>query len=139
MIKQRIVELLAEAAGKARESGKLPPVAVPEIIIEHPQNVEHGDYASSLPLKLARAAGISPLTIAETLVGLISPTPEIESATVAPPGFINFTLKDAWLTRQVDSILPAGEAYGNVQAHFQFEFEKTGERWRVVSHKKVKM
>jgi arginyl-tRNA synthetase len=126
MIKQRIIELLAAAAGKAQESGKLPPVAVPEITIEHPQNPAHGDYASSLPLKLARAIGASPLAIAETLVGLISPAPEVESVTVAPPGFINFTLKDAWLTRQVDSILPAGESYGNIDlgqaSRVQLEF-----------------
>ena len=126
MIKQRIIELLAAAAGKAQESGKLPSVAVPEITIEHPQNPAHGDYASSLPLKLARAIGTSPLAIAETLVGLISPAPEVESVTVAPPGFINFTLKDAWLTQQVDSILPAGESYGNIDlgqaSRVQLEF-----------------
>jgi len=126
MIKQRIIELLATAASKAQESGKLPSVAVPEITIEHPQNPAHGDYASSLPLKLARAIGTSPLAIAETLVGLISPAPEVESVTVAPPGFINFTLKDAWLTQQVDSILPAGESYGNIDlgqaSRVQLEF-----------------
>ncbi len=115
MIKQRIIELLAQAVGKAQESGKLPSVAVPEITIEHPQNPEHGDYASSLPLKLARATGTGPMAIAETLVGLIPPAPEVESVTVAPPGFINFTLKNDWLTQQVDSILPAGSSYGNVE------------------------
>jgi len=115
MIKQRIIELLAQAANKAQESGKLPSVAVPEITIEHPQNPEHGDYASSLPLKLARATGASPLAIAEDLVGLMPSAPEVETVTVAPPGFINFTLKDAWLMQQVDSILPAGESYGNIE------------------------
>jgi arginyl-tRNA synthetase len=114
MIKQRIIELLAQAADKAQKAGKLPSVAVPEITIEHPQNPAHGDYASSLPLKLGRAAGTSPMAIAEALVGFISPAPEIESVTVAPPGFINFTLKDAWLTRQVDAILSAGSSYGNI-------------------------
>jgi len=126
MIKQRIIELLAQAADKAQKSGKLPSVAVPEITIEHPQNPAHGDYASSLPLKLARATGASPLAIAETLVGLIPPAPEVETATVAPPGFINFTLKSDWLTRQVDAILPAGESYGNIDlgqaSRVQLEF-----------------
>jgi arginyl-tRNA synthetase len=115
MIRQRIIELLTQAANKAQESGKLPSVAIPEITIEHPQNPEHGDYASSLPLKLARATGTSPLTIAEELVGLMASAPEIESITVAPPGFINFTLKGDWLTKQVDSILQASESYGNIE------------------------
>jgi len=114
MLKQRLIELLAQAAGKAQESGKLPSVALPDIVIEHPQNPEHGDYASSFPLKLARATGVSPLVIAEDVAGLIPPSPEIESVAVAPPGFINITLKNDWLMRQVDSILVAGDAYGNI-------------------------
>jgi arginyl-tRNA synthetase len=126
MIRPRIIELLTQAANKAQESGKLPAVVLPEITIEHPQNPEHGDYASSLPLKLARATGVSPLAIAEDLVGLIVPAPEIESITLAPPGFINFTLNSDWLTKQVDSILRAGESYGNIDlgqgSRVQLEF-----------------
>ena len=126
MIKQRIIELLAQAASKAQESGKLPSVVVPEIIIEHPQKPEHGDYASSLPLKLARATGTSPMAIAEALVGFISPSPQVESVAVAPPGFINFTLKSGWLAGQVDAILTAGSAYGNIdlgkKSRVQLEF-----------------
>jgi arginyl-tRNA synthetase len=126
VIRQRLIELLTQAASKAQESGKLPLVTLPEITIEHPQNAEYGDYASSLPLKLARATGVSPLTIAEELVGLIASAPEIGSITVAPPGFINFTLKGDWLTRQVDSILEAGDSYGNIDlgrgSRVQLEF-----------------
>ena len=126
MIKQRIIELLAQAASQAQESGKLPSVALPEITVEHPQNPEHGDYASSFPLKLARATGVSPLKIAQDIVGLIAPNPEIEAITVAPPGFINFTLSNDWLTRQVGSILAAGDAYGNIDlgqgSRVQLEF-----------------
>jgi arginyl-tRNA synthetase len=114
MVRKRIIKLLAAAASKAQESGKLPLVAVPEITIEHPQNPEHGDYASSLPLKLGRATGTSPLAVAEALVGLIHSTSEVASVAVAPPGFINFTLKDAWLAQQVEAILSAGESYGNI-------------------------
>jgi arginyl-tRNA synthetase len=113
MIKQRIIELLKSATNKAQKSGKLPSVALPEITIEHPQNPEHGDYASSFPLKLARTIGVKPLTIAEDVAAFIKPTSEIESVTVAPPGFINFTLKNDWLTQQVDAIRTAGESYGN--------------------------
>jgi arginyl-tRNA synthetase len=114
MLKQKLIELMTQAAIAAQQAGKLPSVTLPEIIIEHPQNPEHGDYASSLPLKLARATGISPLTIASDIISFISPTPEIEQVAVAPPGFINFILKSDWLTSQIDSILKAGETYGNI-------------------------
>ena len=114
MIRRKLIELLTRAANEAQKSGKLPSVALPEITIEHPQNPEHGDYASSFPLKLARTIGINPLTIARDMAGFITPTPEIESITVAPPGFINFTLNNDWLTGQVDAILTAGASYGNI-------------------------
>ena len=32
----------------------------------------------------------------------------------APPGFINFTLKDDWLSRQVVSILESRDSYGTI-------------------------
>ncbi len=89
-------------------------MALPEAYIEHPQNPEHGDYASGFPLKLARAAGARPMTIAEDLIGLMVPGPEIESIVAAPPGFINFTLKSDWLVKQVDSILSDGDSYGSI-------------------------
>jgi len=126
MLKQRLIELITQAAIEAQHSGKLPSVTLPEVVIEHPQNTEHGDYASSLPLKLARATGISPLTIANDMASLIAPTPEIAQIVTAPPGFINFTLKSDWLTSQVDSILDAGDSFGNIElgedSRVQIEF-----------------
>jgi len=115
MLKQILIELLTQAAVEAQRLGKLPSVTLPEVVIEHPQNPEHGDYASSLPLKLARATSISPLTIANEIVSLIATTTEIDKTVVAPPGFINFTLKSDWLTSQVNSILEAGDSYGNIE------------------------
>ena len=126
MLKTKLAELLTQAVIEAQKSGKLPSVTLPEVIIEHPQNPEHGDYASSLPLKLARATGSNPLDIANDIAASIPPTPEIERAVVAPPGFINFTLSAEWLTGQVNSILEAGESYGNImigeEKRVQIEF-----------------
>jgi arginyl-tRNA synthetase len=89
-------------------------VALPEVYMEHPQNPEHGDYASGVAMKLARAAGDKPINIARDLIGLMEPAPEIGKIVAAPPGFINFTLKNSWLAEQIESILSAGESYGNI-------------------------
>jgi arginyl-tRNA synthetase len=115
MLKQTITDLLTRAIIEAQKAGKLPAVTLPEIIIERPQKPEHGDYACSISLKLARAVGIKPLAIANEIVGFIAPAPEIAAVTVAPPGFINFTLKNDWLVRQVDSVLASGSAFGNIE------------------------
>jgi len=114
MIKDKLVELLIQAVKEAQEQGKLPLVNLPSVTVERPQNAEHGDYASSLPLKLARVTSAKPLAIAENIAGSIVPGPEIDAVRVAPPGFINFTLKTDWLTAQVDSILQVGDAYGDI-------------------------
>jgi arginyl-tRNA synthetase len=114
MLKETLIDLLTQAATQAQQSGKLPSVALPPVTIERPQNPEHGDYASSFPLKLARSASTNPMEIARELVTLIPPTAEIESIVVAPPGFINFTLKDDWLMQQVDTILSEGDNFGNI-------------------------
>ena len=58
IIRRDIARLVSEAAQEARERGDLPAVALPDMEVERPQRPEHGDYASSLPLRLARAAGI---------------------------------------------------------------------------------
>jgi arginyl-tRNA synthetase len=114
LLKKRLVELLTQAVGEVQQQGKLPAVTLPEINVEHPQQPEHGDYASSLPLKLARSSGVDPLTIASEIAALMVATPEVGSVVVAPPGFINFSLKNNWLTDQVEAILAAGDTYGNI-------------------------
>jgi arginyl-tRNA synthetase len=113
MIRQKLIDMITKAASEAQKQGRLPSVVLPPVTVEHPQNPEHGDYASSLALKLARAISLKPLAIAEAIAGLIAAAPEVDTITVAPPGFINFTLKNEWLTSQVAEILKAGSAYGN--------------------------
>ncbi len=111
--RQQLVEVLIGAAGAAQKAGKIPAVTLPEVILERPQNADHGDYASSFPLKLARTARTNPMTIANDLVKSMSAATHIADIAVAPPGFINFTFKPAWLSWQVNSILALGEKVGN--------------------------
>jgi arginyl-tRNA synthetase len=106
---------LQQAVLKAQQEGALAAAALPEVLIEHPQNPEHGDFASGLPLKMARAMRMSPLAIAEKVSEHIVPPPQVDKVWVAPPGFINFTLREDWLSTEVESILTAGEMYGDVE------------------------
>ncbi len=126
MLKQKISELIAKAMAKAQKAGKLPAFDLPEIVIEHPQNPEHGDYSCSVSLKLTKIARMKPLDIAKDIVNFIPASPEIEKVDIAPPGFINFTLKKEWLAKQVDTILKSGNTYGGVNVgkgkRIQIEF-----------------
>jgi len=114
IIRRDIARLVSEAAQEARERGDLPAVALPDMEVERPQRPEHGDYASSLPLRLARAAGTNPLSLAESIARHIKPHDAVGEINVAAPGFINFRLSDLWLAEQVKAILAEGEAFGNL-------------------------
>ena len=114
MIRQELTELVAAAVRQAQAVGALPEMELPSSPPEHPQNPEHGDYASSLPLKLARGARMSPIAIAEVIRGSIAAHPAVQEVAIAPPGFVNFTLNQEWLSQQVEDILQAGERYGTV-------------------------
>ena len=113
MLKQKLTACLQQAVLEAQERDALPPATLPEVLIEHPQTAEHGDFASGLPLKLARAMKMSPMVIAERISEHMSPPAEIGKVLIASPGFINFILSDDWLSRQVQSILDAGESYAD--------------------------
>jgi len=115
MLQQELARCLQQAVLKAQQEGALASAALPEVLIEHPQNPEHGDFASGLPLRLARAMRMSPMAIAEKISEHIVPPPQIDKVWIAPPGFINFILREGWLSTEVESILAAGESYGDIE------------------------
>ena len=114
MVKQKITKLIQQAIRKAQRKGDLPSFTIPEIPLEHPKQVEHGDYATPLCLQLANLARMAPIKIANILVKYLPETDYLGGIEIAHPGYINFTLDDAWLARQVEAILAADGDYGNM-------------------------
>ena len=116
LVRDTIQEMVAAAINRARQEGALQLETMPDILVERPGNSEHGDFATSLPLRLARATRINPLKLAETLVEYIPSAAEVERVEVAPPGFINFYLNDGWIQQQVEVVRQSGGEYGRVEA-----------------------
>ena len=112
-LRNHIETLLRQGLADAQRDGLLPTTPVEELIIERPQNPDHGDFACSVPLKLAKPMRTRPMAIAEVLVSQVPPDGAVEKVWAAPPGFVNFSLDRSWLARQVDSIRGAGPDYGN--------------------------
>ena len=115
LVKDTIVKAVADALERAHRDGVLNVDTVPLIEVERPNNPDHGDFATNLPLRLARAARSNPLQLAEAIAARVETGPEIASVTSAPPGFINFRLSDHWLQEQVEVVRSAGEAFGAAQ------------------------
>ena len=112
---ETIQQLVAQALEAARKEGVLQLETIPEIQVERPGNSEHGDFATNLPLRLARATRINPLELAQSLAAHIATGDVIDRVEAAPPGFINFYLNESWLQQQVDTVRQAGSQFGNVE------------------------
>ena len=82
------------------------------IDVEVPANVEHGDYATSVPMRLARTLRKPPRDIANALKDQLDLRPPLAAAEVAGGGFVNVRLDVAWLRGQIDAILADGADYG---------------------------
>ncbi len=116
LVKDIIHNMVAAAIEQARAEGVLLLEAAPNIEIERPSNPSHGDFATNLPLQLARATLINPVKLAEMVVERIPGADELERVETSPPGFVNFYLHDSWIQQQVEAIRQAGPEFGNVDA-----------------------
>jgi arginyl-tRNA synthetase len=110
-IRDDIAGLVDAAARAAQAAGEIPAVVLPEPAVERPARPEHGDYASNLPLRLARSARQSPMQLAETIAKQMPSHAAIGEVSVAPPGFVNIRLADAWLAEQVNTVLSRGNDF----------------------------
>jgi arginyl-tRNA synthetase len=115
-IRDDIAELVDAAARAAQAAGEIPAVVLPEPAVERPARPEHGDYASNLPLRLARSARQSPMQLAETIAKHMPSHAAIGAVSVAQPGFVNIRLADAWLSEQVNTVLQRGEDFARSTA-----------------------
>ena len=108
-----INSLINDAIAKAKKDGLIPRGSDITFTVERPQNQEHGDFATNLPLRLARSLKMNPVAIGENILPFIDQTYEIASIWVQPPGFINFSLNDQWVQAQVDQVVRSVESFGN--------------------------
>lgn len=100
----------------AIERGALAGTAPEAIVLERPKNRDHGDYATSIALQLAKAAGKNPREVATLLQEEIAALPGVSKVDIAGPGFINITLDRADQAELVRSILTAESQYGTGQS-----------------------
>ncbi len=103
-----IQAVIAASFSRGEISGEVPAV----ITLERPKNRDHGDYATSIALQLAKAAGKNPREIATILQAAITSIAGVVKVDIAGPGFINITLDRASQAELVRTILTAGSKYG---------------------------
>ena len=112
---------VAEAILKALEiatNSKLLACAIPtKLTLERPKNREHGDYATSVALSLAKPANLQPRVIAQVIIDALTSNDLLRPAginkvEIAGPGFINITLETASQAAAVVKIISLGKNFG---------------------------
>ncbi|MBU1257845.1 MAG: arginine--tRNA ligase, partial [Alphaproteobacteria bacterium] len=82
------------------------------VTVEPPRDASHGDLATNAAMVLAKPAGTNPRALAEAIVGKLEGLAEVESASIAGPGFINLTLTDATWRSELSVMAEEGDDYG---------------------------
>ena len=102
------------AALDALEAGGMLPSGLirAAITVEPPRDPAHGDLSTNAAMVLAKPAGMNPRALAEALVAELSKLPEVTSAEIAGPGFINLRLSPASWIDELRAFAALGSDYG---------------------------
>jgi len=85
------------------------------LILERPKSAQHGDYACSVAMQLAKAMKRNPREIAQALVKAMPQSPYLEKAEIAGAGFVNLYLKPAAKQHIVRVVLEQRQTYGHIR------------------------
>ena len=116
-VQSKVAAVILKALDIAKSEGQLPCDVPSQLILDRPKNRDHGDYATSIALALAKEANMQPGVIAKVIVKTLTDnklltTAGISKVDIAGPGFINITLESASQGVVVTEILTAGKKFG---------------------------
>jgi arginyl-tRNA synthetase len=83
-----------------------------DVTLERPRNRDHGDWATSVAMKLAKRLGANPRELAQEIADGLTATDGVASVEVAGPGFINIRLEAGAAGALARTIVEAGDDYG---------------------------
>jgi len=106
-LRHQLKELLREGVAAIA-----PERADAEIELDRPKQPEHGDFATNVALRLAKAAGKPAREVAEAVAVQLRQADGIAEVDVAGPGFLNIRLASGALGALAKDIVEAGAGYG---------------------------
>ena len=107
-------QIRAELVRAARSIGAPDDV---DPVVERPRDQSHGDWATNLPMVLARPLKAKPRAVAESLRDAMSLSGAgVSRIEIAGPGFMNFWLDAGFVAGALRTILGANASYGRSDA-----------------------
>jgi arginyl-tRNA synthetase len=85
------------------------------IEVENTRDPQHGDFASNLAMRLAKATRQNPRKLAESLVAALPSNAAVAKVEIAGAGFINFFLTDGAYHEEIKKVLEQSDRYGRSQ------------------------
>ena len=85
----------------------------PEISIERPRQSQHGDFATSVALQLAKPLKANPRAVAEKIIAALTPSPWVDRVEIAGAGFLNIRLTNAARLGVIRRIHAEGDRFGS--------------------------
>ncbi|HQV03406.1 MULTISPECIES: arginine--tRNA ligase [unclassified Novosphingobium] len=104
---------IADALAALETAGTLPAgLNRAPITLEPPRDPSHGDLSTNAAMVLAKPAGTQPRALAEALVAELKKIPDVVSAEIAGPGFINLRIAPAAWIAELRTIAELAGNYG---------------------------
>jgi arginyl-tRNA synthetase len=113
-LSRALFDLVTALVARRREAGDevVLDLAPEAVTLERPKLREHGDWASSIAMRIAKPLGTNPRALAAELAEGLVAVDGVASAEVAGPGFINIRLDAAAAGSLAKAIVEQGPAYG---------------------------
>ena len=114
IVQEQVTSAIFQALLNAREQGLLTSESFPTPAVDFPKREEWGDLSSNVAMSLAKQERKSPKDVADLIVAQLKSSSKIfEQINIAPPGFLNFTLRrDCWYS-VLSEIEEQGSYYGS--------------------------
>jgi arginyl-tRNA synthetase len=107
-----LIERLVNDALAGLPAGTLGDGAAPDPAIERSRDPSHGDFATGVAMRIAKAARANPRRLASMIVAALPAHELVAKTEIAGPGFINFFLAPAAWQAEMGRVLEQGAAYG---------------------------
>ncbi|WP_127143490.1 arginine--tRNA ligase [Pelagibacterium montanilacus] len=82
------------------------------VVVEPPRDPAHGDISSNAAMVVAKPLGINPREVAARLADHFGADADVETVSVAGPGFLNFRLQDALWHEVIGQVFVRGGDFG---------------------------
>ncbi|WP_105034445.1 arginine--tRNA ligase [Cryobacterium aureum] len=114
-LSQSLFDLIVDVSERRREADTVGVdlgLTLADVAVERPRNRDHGDWASSIALKIAKPLGANPREIAAELASGLEQLSDVASVEIAGPGFINIRLEAAAAGALAKTIVDQADLYG---------------------------